>query len=175
MATAKQSVVVTGPESSGKSTLVERLSSLTGRNPVPEYARSYLTPGQTYLPSDLLKIAAQQMLAETKADAATDAGIVADTDIQVVSIWWQYRFGPLPQKLQNAYLKQSPRFYLLCSPDLPWEADPLRENPSDRQQLFYWYAQDLTGRGLRFAVVQGHGDERLHNALEALKQHSLWS
>ena len=33
--------------------------------------------------------------------------------------------------------KDNYTYYLLCRPDIPWEPDPLRENPFDREIIQY--------------------------------------
>ena len=132
-------IVVTGPESSGKTTLVEALAQHLNAPRVAEAARRYLQGRVGYQPSDLLQIARQQQAAEGSVLGCAPNVAIADTDLQVVYIWWQERFGPAPAMLHEAYARQSPRHYLLCKPDLPWEADPLRENPEDRERLWQIY------------------------------------
>ncbi len=163
-------IVCTGPESSGKSTLAEQLALALGGVLVPEAARQVLPGlGNRYLPSDVYHIAEQQMRAEQAALNSGNSPIICDTDLQVICIWWQERFGPIPAPLVSAYAAQAPRVYLLCYPDLPWEPDPLRENPLDRERLFDLYEKDATARHLTYHIVRGQGDARLAGALDALK------
>ena len=86
--------VVTGPESRGKSTLSQALGERFGVPVIPEAARHYLV-SQRYESSDLLAIACLQSEWE-RIDYRDFA--VADTDLQVIYIWWQERwtcaFGP---------------------------------------------------------------------------------
>lgn len=162
-------IVVTGPECSGKSTLAEALAQHFGVPFMQEPARAYLTPGARYQPSDLLRLGQQQLELETSAHHWP---LILDTDLQTLCIWWQEKFGPLPEVLRNAYARQSMadgRIYLLCRPDLPWVHDPLRENPHDRDRLFALYRQDLVARELPFAQIDGTGPQRLERALAFLK------
>ena len=50
--------------------------------------------------------------------------------------------------------------WLLCKPDLPWEPDPLRENPDDRERLFERYEELLDQLGKPYAVISGAGELR---------------
>ena len=164
--------VLTGPESTAKSALTIALAEHFKLPAVNEVARDYLTSstlttstgGTSYLPSDLLAIARRQMSAESELKSSA----FADTDLQVVYLWWQQRFGPVPDFLAAAYAGQSTRYYLLCEPDIAWQADPLRENPHDREQLFALYEADLRARGLRYSRISGQGDERLSCAQRAV-------
>ena len=60
--------------------------------------------------------------------------------------------------------------FLLCSPDLPWEADPVRENGGEtRIKLFDQYREELKHYGFNFVEISGTGDDRLTNAIAAIR------
>jgi len=158
--------VLTGPESSAKSTLARTLSEHFSSACVEEVARAYLQHRPSYLPSDLLHIASLQQQAEQRAEGQL---VFADTDLQVLHIWWQEKFGPSPSLLGGAYAELGVRHYLLCRPDLAWQADPLRENPHDRDRLFELYKADLQARGRAFSEISGHGDARFERAVAAVE------
>jgi len=163
--------VVTGPESSGKTTLATELSVHFSMPLVAEQARAYLSEKPGYLPSDLLHLAQLQMTAEQlHAEECTkpQSLVFADTDLQVLYIWWRELFATVPRSLVDAYHQQSQRCYLLCEPDLIWEADPLRENRYDRDRLYELYRTDLDRRNLPYSVIRGTGEERLNAALLAI-------
>jgi len=150
-------LVVTGPESTGKTTLAEKIALESNRLLVPEYAREYLYPlKRKYDFFDLRKIAEVQNQNETQALKESKT-IVCDTDLITIDIWALEKFDTsLNIDLPHADQK----YYLLCKPDIAWEEDPLRENPLDRDRLFDVYEQYLRGINLPFAVVEGEGEER---------------
>ena len=163
-------IVLTGPESCGKTELANKLSEQLSVPCVPEMARDYLLQKKdNYLPSDLLKIADLQYKKEEEIRRMSD--YVADTDQQVLSIWWQEKFGPTPRFICDLYKKQSRGLYLLCYPDLSWESDPLRENENDRLRLFGVYLKDLRKRELSFRIIKGTGEERLNNAINSIEDY----
>ena len=163
-------IVLTGPESCGKTELACQLSERLSIPCVPEMARDYLSKKTgSYLPSDLLVIAELQRQKEEETRAISD--YIADTDQQALSIWWQEKFGPTPQLICDLYKRQSRGVYLLCYPDLVWEPDPLRENENDRLRLFEIYLEDLRKRELLYRVVKGTGETRLNNAINALEDY----
>jgi nicotinamide riboside kinase len=50
--------------------------------------------------------------------------------------------------------------YFLCAPDIPWEPDPLRENPLNREMLFGLYLEQLEKYGRNFTILTGHLENR---------------
>lgn len=163
--------VFTGPESSGKTTLSNYVSSRFDFAKVDECARAYFKRKTSYLPNDLLKIAQRQHDAENTAVCNTTNSVVADTDLQTIYLWWQEKFGPAPNVLTNAFALQTSRVYLLCKPDIPWVKDPLRENPRDRKRLFDVYKKDLRLRQLPYEVIDGDEDERLIKASDVVSKY----
>ena len=166
-------IVVTGPESSGKTELSESLARAFQTRPVPEFARSYVAHlGRAYERSDLIRIARGQKNWEDWYAGQPERFLVCDTDWTVLQIWEQYRFQPAGGyvwplgygQAQNADL------YLLCAPDFPWVPDALREHPEERDVLFALYRQLLEDRQARFVVLSGDRPARLATALAAIRE-----
>ena len=162
-------ISIVGPESTGKTTLAHALAAHFGVACVEEYARAYLAGRPGYDRADVEAIARGQMALEAQALGRGRLPVIFDTDLLVIRIWWQEKYGALPDWLTRAWHEQAPRRYLLTAPDLAWEADPLRESPDDRERLFEVYRDGLMAEGLRFDIVRGTGAERLAGALAALE------
>ena len=161
-------IVITGPESCGKTQLAEQLSAELSLPVIHENARSYIqsiASNPHYKPSDLVELLKLQLILEEGADNR-----ILDTDLLTLIIWWREKYGPVPAIFQAAMRSQSPRHYLLCAPDIAWQPDPLRENPSDRERLFELYQHELELRNLPFDVVCGIGQSRLDCALTVLEK-----
>lgn len=167
-------VCLTGPESTGKSTLAADLSQALGVPLVSEVAREHIAQllasgREGYSEADLLTIAQAQIAAEQNALAEGTGLVICDTDLQVIQIWWQEKFGALDPWLVDALARRSPRRYLLMAPDLAWEADPLRESANDRHRLFSCYLQALRAESYPFAEVFGSGNARFERALACVQ------
>jgi len=169
--------VISGAESCGKTTLASQLAEHFGWRMFEENARNYLTeknrllPQQQryrYLPSDLLTLAQDQVQQDLNATELTHC--IFDTDLLTLIVWWQEKYGPLPEFFNEAWMMQMPRFYLLCRPDLPWQADPLREHPMDRDRLFDRYVDALEQRRCRYAICDGLDSQRKANAIRIIEQ-----
>jgi nicotinamide riboside kinase len=144
-------IIVTGPESSGKTTLCKALSRHFNLPFSKEYAREYLdTLNRDYNQEDLLKIAKGQLKSEQNTQ-------LLDTDLITIKIWSKYKYGSCDKWILEQIEKQKSenRFYLLCKPDIPWKADPLRENPNDREELFEIYKKELESLAQNYFIVEG--------------------
>lgn len=161
-------VCATGPESSGKTALCARLAERFNVPWLPEYAREYLDGRAGYDADDVAAIAKEQLRRERELVAKTAGGVVLDTDLSVIFLWWREKFGTPPDWLRNAFAAQTPRLYLLCRPDLPWQPDPLRESPGDRDRLFGLYRRLLLDRDLPCVEVRGVGAARVVGAARAV-------
>ena len=165
-------VAVVGAECSGKTTLAEQLAQRFGVPWVPEFARSYLGERVGYEATDVLAIARGQHRAELTA-AATHPLLIADTDLVVIKIWWNVRFGGenpwIEATLRGVLGSERGRGYLLTTPDIPWVADPLRENPTDRPTLHARYRALLDSLGVPYVEVSGSPEERLARAAAAVR------
>jgi nicotinamide riboside kinase len=158
-------IIVTGPESSGKTTLSKSLSEHLNSKLVNEFARDYLlNKNNTYNFKNLLEIAQNQYKLENKKSKI----IVCDTDLLTIKIWSEHKFGKcdgwILDKI-NAQKKEQ-RIYLLCKPDLKWEYDPQRENELDRDKIFNIYKKELKILGHKFCIIEG--DNRLNLAKKYL-------
>jgi nicotinamide riboside kinase len=144
-------LVFTGPESSGKTTCAKRISTKNQLPLLEEYAREYLTlHGPKYTFEDIQNIASTQIGRESKLNS-TSPLIICDTDIITLEIWALEKFG-CSLGISDKLLRK--KHYLLCYPDIPWEPDPLRENPKDRIRLFDRYEAYLNGLQVPFTVLK---------------------
>lgn len=166
-----QFVIITGPESSGKSTLTEALSIHYGMPLVDEIARWYL-PGikRNYNYTDLINISRLETinLLNNRYNAAPL--IFSDTWLLVMRVWMEVRYGKCEPWIKSQLSLYRENFYLLCAPDIPWEYDPLRENPDDRWKLYERYVDILDDLKLTYAVIRGDEENRLRLATQAVER-----
>jgi nicotinamide riboside kinase len=179
-------IVVTGPESSGKTALAEAMANALGTVRSPEFARYYLAHlGRPYQRNDLKTIGWGQKIwenwyAQQLNNSTTQQFLVCDTDWTVLHIWETYRFenydahqSPIPNPQSLIWQKGYGAFeladlYLLCAPDFPWQPDPLREHPEERDTLFVMYENLLRKREANFVTLFGEHGSRLQTALAAI-------
>ncbi len=161
---------VTGTESTGKTTLAVLLAQALEAPLVPEIARRELAGRHGYSAADVLAIAQKQRQAEDEALSGGARLVVADTDLTVIQVWWEEKYGELHPWIARALDERSERRYLLARPDLPWEPDPLRESPLDRERLHARYLELMQASPFPCFEVSGLGEDRLTGALDRIRR-----
>ncbi|NMC99997.1 MAG: ATP-binding protein [Bacteroidales bacterium] len=158
--------VIIGPESTGKTTLCKQLAEHFKGIWIPEYARFYVEQiKRPYTYDDVIHIAQKQIETEESIKVNPTDYLFFDTDLIITKVWLLHVYKQCPEWidvfLKNAYRKS----YFLCYPDLPWEFDPVRENPHLREYLFNWYKKELIYYGFNYFIINGKEQQRLNNAL----------
>lgn len=162
-------IAIVGPESSGKTLLAEKLSIHYKCLWVPEYAREYLTQlGKPYTKEDVEKIARGQMQSEDAAAKKSKSLLICDTNLLVIKIWMEHKYGSVPQWIEEEISARKYHLHLLTAPDIPYENDPLRENPELGEYFFEKYKALLERMELAYSVVSGIEDWRLKSAIRAI-------
>lgn len=160
---------ITGPESSGKTTLSIELANQFNSIHVPEFAREFLTnTNGIYSESDLDTMAQAQV---ESWNLQTDTEIVfCDTDMLVFKVWSEYKFGRISPYILEALELQNFDHYFLCRPDIPWEEDPLREHPEARNELFEIYLKEIKKRNYPYTIIEGELENRIRICEEIIKK-----
>ena len=164
-------ILILGPESTGKSTLAEKLAQHYAEPWVPEVARAYLEGlNRPYAYEDLLSIGKRQMSLEDELAATVKHFLFCDTDLRVIQVWSQHRYGKVDPWVLEEIARRTYDLILLCAPDLPWQEDPLREHPEleMREEFFDSYQQLTEASGFPWALISGETAERLSAAIQAV-------
>ncbi len=165
-------ILILGPESTGKSTLAEKLAEHFAEPWVPEMAREDLEQlDRPYGYDDLLQIGRQQMQLEDEMAGGAKNYLFCDTDLRVIQVWSQHRFGKVDPWVLEEITRRTYDLILLCTPDLPWQEDPLREHPDQeiREQLFKQYLEITKESGFSFQIISGDASDRLTTSVEAIR------
>lgn len=160
------SFIVTGPESSGKTTLLQLLDDFYEFPIEWEYARQWLTKnGPEYNFKDLIHMEKiQRENHELKLQEFASKYFLIDTDLLNYIVWAEDKFDKLPDEWLDRWIKMENRHYLLCMPDIPWEADPLREDQGRRAYIFERHLYYLENYNKSFCLISGDKSERFEKA-----------
>lgn len=166
-------IVVIGPESTGKSTLSAALATVLDTAWNPEYAREYLDViKRPYTEEDLLQIAGGQLAKEDDLLTKAKDYLICDTDLYVLKVWGESRYGRCHQKILEAIAIRPYDLYLLTYPDMVWTPDPYREHPleADRAYFYHQYRDIVQQSGIPWVDIRGNAQQRLGKALEAIRE-----
>lgn len=172
-----KTVVLTGPESVGKSTLAAYLQLTYGGVLCHEYVREFVDahPRDTTL-ADVPVIAARQLAREDAARAAGPEWLWLDTHLLSNQLWSHVLFGESPHWLEPALLARHYDLHLLLSPTgIDWVADGQRCQPAlaDRLRFFNQCRDWLDSHHQPYTVIEGDWPTRLAKARAAVSQLAL--
>jgi len=166
-------IVVLGPESTGKSTLSQKLAAHYNTVWTPEYAREYIENlPRPYEQHDLLAIARGQLqLEDEKAQQAGDL-LICDTDLYVIKVWSEHKYGQCDPQILEQIASRRYDLYLLTYIDIPWENDPQREYPDPQMREYFYriYRDIVMNSGVPWADIRGSYAEREEKAIAAVQE-----
>jgi NadR type nicotinamide-nucleotide adenylyltransferase len=163
-------IIVTGPESTGKTTLAEQLSRSFNTIWVPEYAREYVENlDRPYDYKDLENIGRKQVEELSHSYPDAQSFVFFDTGLIITRTWFLECYQNCPSFIDQAIREIKVDMYLLCRPDIEWIVDPVRENKDlNRERLFSLYEEQLIQYGASYCIIDGVGEKRLNNAIQAV-------
>ncbi|WP_164675089.1 AAA family ATPase [Anditalea andensis] len=166
-------IVIIGPESTGKSTLSAALASHYQEPWVKEYARDYIDGLQRpYEYEDLLLIAQGQLALEDDGEAHADRFLFCDTDLHVLKIWSQHKYGKTHPWILEHINRRKYDLYLLTDIDIPWEDDPQREHPDQEMRQYFMdiYRTTIAHTNIPYIILSGNPTKRVKDAINFIRK-----
>lgn len=169
-------IALYGPESTGKTTLALQLAEILQGYYVPEYLRFYLEtraskgifPEQLVSYADARTVFEGQYQLEEQAFAQARPCVILDTCLWQNLAYAQHYFAQWPTEWDEYLTPGRYDLLLLCRPDIPWTADPLRDRPQAAPYMFRHFRRLLYRYELPFRLVEGRGAARTACALRHL-------
>jgi NadR type nicotinamide-nucleotide adenylyltransferase len=164
-------IAIVGPESTGKSTMAQYLANNLGTVCVPEYARYYCRNlnRQYTLQDEINMFHGQLSLEEALSPLAKNNILICDTTILTVKVWCDHLFGGTPVEIKTEITRRRYDLYLIMDIDLPWEDDPLRDFPDQREHFRAVWEQELQAINANYTIASGLGINRLRQGLENVR------
>jgi NadR type nicotinamide-nucleotide adenylyltransferase len=162
-------VVLTGSESTGKSTLAAALARHYGVELVPEFVRTFAERKNEAIEfSDHGPIARGQIALEDEHIARAKHLLIQDTDLISTVVYCRHYFDRCPPWIEETARERRPDLYLLCQPDIPWVADGVRDRGHLREEMQELFHQAIGASGAASVELRGTLEERLARAIEAI-------
>lgn len=162
-------IAIVGPESTGKSTITQALARHYQTHWVSEYARYYCADmqGPCTLADEENMFYGQLALEDAVLSLAQKDFIFCDTTILTVKIWSDASLGETPPVVLKTLKERHYDLYLLMDIDLPWQDDPLRSFPGQRERFMKIWQEELSAINAQCILISGIED-RLTNAISAV-------
>ncbi len=168
-----QKVVLVGTESTGKTTLAQKLANYYSTVFVPEMAREVVEKTEECTYDDLVKIAT--LHANTILNKIPEANklLFVDTDITITKSYSEFLFN---KKFSvAAWIEEVNRFdlYLFLEPDCDYVQDGTRLSETERARLSDHHKAAFKNTGLSFISINGNWEERFQQAKQIIEQRFL--
>jgi nicotinamide riboside kinase len=166
-------VVLTGSESTGKTSLAAMLAAHYGAELVPEFVRDYAARKNNVIDFfDHGPIARGQIALEEEHRARAVARgarlLVQDTDLLSTMVYCDHYFGQCPDWIVKEARARRPDLYLLLDIDIPWVPDPVRDRGHRREEMQSLFTAAVIASGAPHILIRGSPEERRESAIEAI-------
>lgn len=168
-------IVITGSESTGKTTLAGMLAERYDTVATPEFSREYAAErGAPLDRHDVEAIALGQMHSEERwARRARRDLMVLDTDLFSTVVYGRHYYGSLQPWIERAALERRADLYLLLDIDVPWVADPIRDRGGQRAEMHALFRGMVDRYALPYVTIGGGWTERFESAIRAVGSSSV--
>lgn len=165
-------IVLTGPESVGKTTLSKQLAEHFKTTWVPEYAREYcqVHGNENLTDRDFSHIAGGQLLIEDEMAEQANGLLICDTDLITTEVWAHYFLEKCPKWIQEVNGSRPYDLFLLLSPDIPWVGDELRHFEQSRHEFFNKLKNLLEERNMPYEIIAGSFEQRFEQAVRHIEE-----
>ena len=168
-------IAFVGPESTGKTTLSERMAFLHHTEWVREYMRLYLQEKwdkqcAVCTWEDLLPIAKGQVRLENEALSKAKQYLFCDTCLLELVIYSYIYYGKCEPIIEQHALSHKYDHIFLTYIDTPWVADDLRDKPHEREEVFAFFKDFLEKKSIPFHLLKGNLDDRVEQINQKLKR-----
>ncbi|MBN2664257.1 MAG: ATP-binding protein [Bacteroidales bacterium] len=160
-------IVITGAESTGKSTLTKQLAKHYNTNYLKEYSREYVENlKRKYTYDDVVIITRKQIELEEQIANNSKKIFFVDTSLIVLKVWFEVVYNKIPDWFEKKNRETFADFYLLCNNDLDWIPDKVRENNGQmRDFLHEKYKENLENYKLNYSIISGKNNERIQKSV----------
>lgn len=163
-------VMVLGTESTGKTTLTERLSKHFNCSSVKEAGRDLIANSNSFEFDDLHLVASEHAKRIDKAVLEQSPLIIIDTDIHITKSYANFTFDKTLEVESEIYNSNKADLYLYLNNDVEYMQDGTRLSESDRNLLDISHRQILQQHNIDIIEITGDWEQRFDKAVTTIKQ-----
>lgn len=171
-------VVLLGAESTGKTTLAQRLAEKFDTIWVPEYGRehwekkvaglSMSDPLPGWSQEEFVHIAAEQQARENRLARGANRVLICDTNAFATGTWHERYYQHRDARVDAIGAADKVDLYLLTAPDVAFVQDGFRDGEKIRDWMHKAFLSQLASGSVDWRLIAGPYDERLEAAESAV-------
>jgi HTH-type transcriptional repressor of NAD biosynthesis genes len=159
-------VVILGTESTGKTTLTEKLSKHFNCSLVLEAAREIIANSNSFSFDDLHLVATEHAKRIDKTILGNSPLVIIDTDINTTKSYSRFTFEKELEISADIYNSNRANIYLYLNNDVEYLQDGTRLSEAERNLLDRSHRQVLKGHNIDIIEIKGNWDERFEKAVK---------
>jgi NadR type nicotinamide-nucleotide adenylyltransferase len=168
-------ICIVGAESTGKTTLAQKLSEHYRTNWVPEYGREYCSEKwkdgiitDDWTSEEFIRIATEQIRTEDIAARSANKVLICDTDAFATSIWHERYLHKCSADVEAIANSRQYDLYILTGDEVPFVQDGLRDGEHIRHRMHNRFINALTQTNRPWVLVSGTLSERISQAVRCI-------
>ncbi len=163
-------IFLLGSESTGKSTLTEKLAAHFSTRFVPEMAREILEKTTDCTPAHLTEIATLHARTIAQLTGQANRLLFIDTDITITESYSRYLFQA--DLIVDDWIREANKgdLYFFLETDCPFVQDGTRLDETARNNLSLYHKEQLRKKNIEYISIGGSWEQRLTTMIEIINQ-----
>lgn len=162
-------IVILGTESTGKTTLTEKLAAYFGAAKVLETARDIIQDSKAFKFDDLYRVAQEHANKIAACPIEASPLLFIDTDVHITNSYARFMYGKELKLSREVKEINKATLYLYLNHDVSYVQDGTRLSEVDRNQLDQSHRQTLHHYGIKYHEIKGDWQERFKQAVDVIK------
>ncbi len=163
-------IVLLGTESTGKTTLSERLKNHFKCSLVSEAGRDLIADSNEFCYEDLHLVANEHARRINLAVLADSPLVIIDTDIHITKSYSMFCFGKELEVAPEIYKANKANLYLYLNNDVEYFQDGTRLSEAERDLLDASHRKVLSAHEIEVVEISGGWEERFERAVECINE-----
>ncbi len=163
-------VVILGTESTGKTTMAEKLSQYYNCSLVMEAGRDIVSDSNSFNFSDLYLVADEHVNRINNTIIGNSPLVIIDTDIHITKSYSRFIFGKELSISSDIYDSNKANLYLYLNNDVEYIQDGTRLSEIDRDKLDISHRQILAENYIDFVEIDGNWEQRFNKAIKYINE-----
>ncbi len=163
-------IVILGTESTGKTSLTEKLAKHFNCSLVLEAAREMIANSNNFSFDDLYLLATEHAKRIDKIILADNPLVIIDTDIHTTKSYSRFTFEKELEIRADIYNSNRANIYLYLNNDVEYLQEGTRLSEAERNLLDLSHRQVLTDHNIDIIEIKGDWNERFEKAVEQINK-----